>query len=233
MVNPEGYKKGGKRSKGRKATRGQRTINIGTTTTVNKDNTNTRDNTKTTTNETRNGGGGGFARLDREGMEKIPSNAPTMAIAPSDYEHIFHEATGVVGGGGGQRETPPNKSASPSPPVRTFQASPPPQPGIPPTVPTLPPPPMPIPRVSRAPPQQTVDQTRDQSDSFTPLQGRQGNEPPLIVTPDGYNILGRPTETDQRKAPLPPYIVRASNQFSRAALARVAKYLASRADPPR
>lgn len=56
----------------------------------------------------------------------------------------------------------------------------------------------------------------------------------LAVTPDGYTLLGHEPDTRAgRRVPLPPHVVRASNQFSRAALARVSRYLASRADPTR
>lgn len=153
-------------------------------------------------------------RLDT--VEKIPSNAPTMAIAPSDYEHIFHEvATGPVEH---QSEKPRVTSPQPSP------ASPPQTPALP------PPPPPPPPRTAPQQPEGTITQSsrRNEPDYG---QRRENYLQDVQVTPDGYTLLGHnPDHMNQRRIALPPYIVRANNQFSRAALARIARYLQSRAE---
>ena len=152
------------------------------------------------------------------GLEKVPSNAPTMAIAPSDYEHIFHE-----GPAGAQQpaleETPPAAAQ----PAKTA---------------TLP---LPGPssnsrrRLEAA--QEVGQQQRPESPLAsppTPARARQPYAGEVQVTPDGYNLLGQPPAESPggRRVALPAHIVRASNQFSRAALARVARFLASRAEPP-
>jgi len=145
------------------------------------------------------------------GMKKMPSNAPTMAIAPSDYEHIFHE--GAAGGSPAAADTF-RQPATPPPP---------------------PPPPQPV-----APPRQygyqgaqnkpspaygrTYDQPQAQPGSPT------GQDVPLQITADGYTLLGQQPDDSSRRIALPPHIVRANNQFSRSALVKIANYLASRAD---
>lgn len=150
-------------------------------------------------------------RLDA--VEKMPSNAPTMAIAPSDYEHIFHEAAAAPTE---ERPHPTSPQASP--------ASPPPQTPV-----LLPPPPPPPPRPQQ--PEGTITQSsrRNEADYS---QRRENYMQDVQVTPDGYNLLGHNPEhsAGHRRIALPPYIVRANNQFSRAALARIARYLQSRAD---
>lgn len=155
----------------------------------------------------------GFQRMDA--VDKMPSNAPTMAIAPSDYEHIFHEGTGVgnpsqnpqaAPTGATNRQNGPGVVHSPSPP----------------------PPPLNIPK-ARTP------------EDVAPMILPPMIQPPLIqtgrlpysaevqVTPDGYTLLGHVPDPVNRRA-LPAHIVRASNQFSRAALVRVSRYLLSRAE---
>lgn len=182
-------------------------------------------------------------KLGNDAMDKVPSNAPTMAIAPSDYEHIFHE--GPVS---------PGREASPPPPAppRSPQQ-------VPATIPRLtaqgPASPTNFHQtqtyqapymVAQPPtiagpigPQQTY-QHQDQ-DAYTQdiaygerrANVQPTNYPPeVLITPDGYNLLGH-APSSSRRNPLPPHIVRATNQFSRAALARVARYLASRAEQPR
>lgn len=145
-------------------------------------------------------------RLDQpaRGMDKMPSNAPTMAIAPSDYEHIFHE--GPAAAVTADRENERQKSPSPQQP-----ASPPPA--------TRPQPMFGAPDFGQPPQGQSIQATND-----------------IQVTPDGYTYLGQQpidpsnSAAASRRTALPPHVVRANNQFSRAALARVAKYLASRGE---
>lgn len=160
------------------------------------------------------GGGGG-------GIEKMPSNSPTMAIAPSDYEHIFHEGAGQA------EKTNATIATNVSPQTKGS-----------PTAAALP-------QYSVSPPPQTSDQydtmptgtrTRlpEPEIQYPQYSARPQFAPPTEVqaTPDGYTLLGHsPDTTSSNRVALPPYIVRASNQFSRAALARVAMYLATRADP--
>lgn len=155
------------------------------------------------------------------GMPKIPSNAPTMAIAPSDYEHIFHEAAGA-------------KDPAPNAPADT-----PPSPPEPPRAPERRPPPPLLPTIQvHSPP--VMPPMRPRTPDYDNYNERQNYDRPsagystdVQVTPDGYTLLGQQSEPGHRRVALPPHVVRASNQFSRAALARVARYLASRADPPR
>lgn len=217
MANQESNRRSNRRSKGRqsKPKGNQRTVNGQQTI------TNTKDNTKDNTNTTNRG----FQRMDAgAGMERLPSNAPTMAIAPSDYEHIFHEATGAVGGRPQQVGTPPGRTAgtpSPPPPVsppQPVQLPPP----LPPqaATPILPPVPPRTPEANNYPSNNIYQQQR--------------TETPLLISPDGYTILGQqnpPNFENHRRIALPAHVVRASNQFSRAALARVSRYLASRAEP--
>lgn len=143
-------------------------------------------------------------RLDNT-VERVPSNAPTMAIAPSDYEHIFHEGPAGSAAGGANEPTQAQSPTSPPGPQQT--------------------PP---------PPQLTASMSRRQGadDYSSPPTGRQAYMADVQVTPDGYTLLGhQPAEmTGGRRVALPAHVVRASNQFSRAALARVARYLASRSD---
>lgn len=162
-------------------------------------------------------------KLERDPpIEKLPSNSPTMAIAPSDYEHIFHEATGVIGQGRDNANRAGNNfnKQPPASPPNLVQVSP-------------PPPAQQLPnRYTRSP-----EPAQNYNNAFSP-GGSNIRGPPdmLMVSPDGYTMLGQqplPEGSSHRRVALPAYIVRASNQFSRAALARVSKYLASRADPPR
>lgn len=170
-------------------------------------------NKKQRTNDGRNNSArkeGGFQRLDA--VERLPSNAPTMAIAPSDYEHIFHE------GATAQNPQPPTPPPQPQPPATGVLPTVPPRQT--PHSPSPPPPPLNFPR-PRTP------------EEVNPGQHVSHNKPPysaeVQVTPDGYTLLGHLPDPSHRRA-LPPHIVRASNQFSRAALNRVSKYLASRAE---
>lgn len=141
-------------------------------------------------------------RTGNNAMDRMPSNAPTMAIAPSDYEHIFHEG--------------PGQSTSPT---ATQDES----------------------RKAKSPQQDFVNITGGPSQSpQTPqMQQQQTQMTPttnfeLQVTPDGYTLLGQPpldmNSSSARRVAYPSHLVRANNQFSRAALARVSKYLASRAE---
>lgn len=147
---------------------------------------------------------GGIQRfdVDRAGMERMPSNAPTMAIAPSDYEHIFHEGTTGQPAASPQQPTPqtqqftgagPDQEGRTKPPGRSPQS---PQPLA---------------------PAQVANTSHD-----------------VQVTPDGYTLLGQPpldmNASNARRVALPSHVVRANNQFSRAALAHVARYLASRSE---
>lgn len=158
-------------------------------------------------------------RLDA--VEKVPSNAPTMAIAPSDYEHIFHENVGPAQG--------------PSAPATIARPTPPPMPVQLPAAPVSPP--ATPPYVPPSPPPTTAARAHNQPDDYNPNQfynyntnQRQHYNADFQVTLDGYTLMGsEPAEPGRRRTALPAYIVRASNQFSRAALSRVAKYLASRA----
>lgn len=155
-------------------------------------------------------------RLDA--VEKMPSNAPTMAIAPSDYEHIFHEAAPVANDQ--QNEAQRSPSPGPATPHQHTQPSPP----SPPPSPAPPPSPVLNPQV-----EQRSYARRNEQDYISGYNAR-GQD--LQVTPDGYTLLGRNQDQSvgQRRVALPPHIVRANNQFSRAALARIARYLASRAE---
>lgn len=139
--------------------------------------------------------GGTFQKIDT--MERLPSNAPTMAIAPSDYEHIFHEAAPMA-------PPPPNETPPPTSPIVNHSPSP-------------PPPPLNMPKPPRTP-------------NLDPEVPRMAPPPrfDVQVTPDGYTLLGQ--VHDGRHQALPPYVVRANNQFSRAVLVKVAKYLISRSD---
>lgn len=155
-------------------------------------------------------------RLDA--VEKLPSNAPTMAIAPSDYEHIFHEAAPGVAA---EQQADTQRSPSPGPtniPHQHNQVSP--------ASPTPQIPPLTIPQIE---PRSFARRPEQDYISGYNASGREG----LQVTPDGYTLLGRNQDQSlgHRRIALPPHIVRANNQFSRAALARVARYLASRAEP--
>lgn len=153
---------------------------------------------------------GGFQRVDA--MERMPSNAPTMAIAPSDYEHIFHEAAGAPAA-----TNVPTQSTSPSPP-------PPPGPSA------LPKPRTPEPSPFTAPPQTVVGESmRVQPTAGYGGHIQYGTE--IQVTPDGYTLLGQ--TPNGSRVPLPPYVVRANNQFSRPVLAKVGRYLLSRSEMPR
>lgn len=164
----------------------------------------------------------------RDQMERVPSNAPTMAIAPSDYEHIFHEAPAVSPpAAAGQFATIGVERNSPAPAA----ASPPPPPPPPPVVARTPPPP-PLP-VAPLPQARVVPRPRDDYDPYpqTNQFGKHQYALEVQATPDGYTMLGHaPDLTGGRRVALPPHIVRAGNQFSRAALARVSRYLASRAE---
>lgn len=164
-------------------------------------------------------------KLGVNGVERVPSNAPTMAIAPSDYEHIYHEGPNT--GATTTVQSPPQQApavvAQPSPPV---------------TRPTPPPPPFALP-MAQSPPLMAgnVNQRVHSPDLYSPAHGVQQNfdrmpyAVEVQVTPDGYTMLGQAADPNvTRRVALPAYIVRASNQFSRAALARVARYLASRAE---
>lgn len=164
-------------------------------------------------------------KLGADTMERVPSNAPTMAIAPSDYEHIFHE--GPVVSPETKHEAAPVAPRSPTPPPVTLPRLTLQAPRSPAYQPTSPPP----------QPQQAYPNVHAQDfdaygqESYGQERQITGNvyPPEVVVTPDGYTILGHAPAP--RRAPLPPHIVRASNQFSRAALARVARYLATRAEP--
>lgn len=178
------------------------------------------------------GGGGGFQKMDKEaGMERMPSNAPTMAIAPSDYEHIFHEGNAATVNG--ERPSPPAAPA-PAAPAVTTQAAPP-LPPSPREIIQQPAHPAPVLAARTYPPNPMTLPSPNYSPPPT-LPGGQPYGVEVPVTPDGYTMLGAPTleaGNNRNRVALPPHIVRASNQFSRAALARVARYLASRADPAR
>lgn len=156
----------------------------------------------------------GIQRLDQpaQGLDKMPSNAPTMAIAPSDYEHIFHEGPANVGAGAQSPKSPESGTPQPQPQPQMQQ------------------------------PQQQIQQQQQQQQPRNPYQPT-GPAPPALpsanievqVTPDGYTLLGQPplnmsSPTNTRRVAMPPHVVRANNQFSRAALARVARYLASRSE---
>lgn len=158
----------------------------------------------------------------RDQMERVPSNAPTMAIAPSDYEHIFHE------------------NMAPSPPAahhgqfatmavdRTNDATSPP----PPPLANSPPPAVGRPPAGQVPLPAQRARARDEYESYPVNQfGKRQYALEVQVTPDGYTMLGHAPDPSNRRIALPPHIVRADNQFSRAALARVSRYLASRAEP--
>lgn len=152
-------------------------------------------------------------------MEKIPSNAPTMAIAPSDYEHIFHEG-GTSPTVNETKPTIPTITNIPAIPTIT-------------TKPTLPPPQVQLPILQRSPPPQVQPLPQPPRPVRSPEvdYDRHAYAPDVQVTPDGYTMLGHvPEPSSRRRVALPPHIVRANNQFSRAALARLAAYLASRAD---
>lgn len=156
-----------------------------------------------------------------EPMERVPSNAPTMAIAPSDYEHIFHEATGA-----GPTE------AKPTIPTLTNGNAP-----AMPAKPTFPPPQVQLPVLQRSPPPPSPPQALPQPMMQQRIRSpdldydRHGYAPEVQVTPDGYTLLGHvPDPSARRRVALPAHIVRANNQFSRAALARLASYLAGRSD---
>lgn len=155
-----------------------------------------------------------------EPMERVPSNAPTMAIAPSDYEHIFHEGTGA--------NATEAKAALPTLTngnLPTMTAKP-----------TMPPPPVQLPVLQRSPPPpsppQALPQPINQRLRSPELDyERHPYAPDVQVTPDGYTLLGHvPDPSARRRVALPAHIVRANNQFSRAALARLAAYLAGRSD---
>lgn len=184
-----------------------------------------------------NGGGGG-------GVRKMPSNAPTMAIAPSDYEHIYHEGTG----GPGNEHSP-----APSPPHHT------------PTPPALASPQLPAgllpggnspggtmrpmgfatggagasprphfaggggPMINGSPTFARPAYADPVLPPIAPPSPPAAADTPLQVTPDGYTILGQQPDESRRVA-LPPHIVRSGNQFSRAALIRISNYLATRAE---
>lgn len=159
---------------------------------------------------------GGFQRLEQDqGVDKMPSNAPTMAIAPSDYEHIYHENTGA--------------------PTAGHHASAPTSPTSPP-LPTPPQPPRGTDLDSRRARSPQIETGRQMSPLVQSPQAAavSGNSYELQVTPDGYTLLGQQpldmNNSNARRVAFPSHIVRANNQFSRAALARVAKYLASRAE---
>lgn len=172
-------------------------------------------------NKPANGNGkektGGFQRLDA--IEKLPSNAPTMAIAPSDYEHIFHEGP-----------PPPPPPAAPVPP--------PPPPAIktmiqtPTHSPSPPPPPLNMPR-PRTPEPMPIEPVSLRANQPLPTSYSHSMQygVDIQVTPDGYTLLGQ--IPDGRRVALPPHVVRANNQFSRPVLAKVGRYLLSRADVPR
>lgn len=148
-----------------------------------------------------------------EPMERMPSNAPTMAIAPSDYEHIFHEGTVA------NNEQKPNLPTlnNGNPPLAKL---------------TLPPPQVQLPARERSPsptspPPALPQRTRTPEADYD----RHPYNPEVQVTPDGYTLLGHvPDPSTRRRIALPPHIVRANNQFSRAALARLSAYLASRSE---
>lgn len=146
---------------------------------------------------------GGFQRVDP--MERMPSNAPTMAIAPSDYEHIFHEAAAPAAA------SIPTQSTSPSPPP-------------PPSV-------APKPRTPEALQQTFVPESMRAPQPIGTYGGPIPYGTEIQVTPDGYTLLGQ--VPDGRRVPLPPYVVRANNQFSRPVLAKVGRYLLSRSELPR
>lgn len=158
-------------------------------------------------------------RLDDGRIERLPSNSPTMAIAPSDYEHIYHDD--------------PHANAAIQP--RTPSTPPPPaSPPAPPPVPTR----LTVPltntrnEISYRRGQQSplIEQADDSNNYDAPTTpGHVANEEPVRVSPDGYTLLGH-TPSHGRKVALPPYVVRANNQFSRAVLSRVARYLISRSD---
>lgn len=169
-------------------------------------------------------------RFDEPRLERVPSNAPTMAIAPSDYEHIYHDDVHA------NAAIQPNTELSPPSPSPAMPSPPPPPPPQTPTrltVPPLPPPP-PAPRIERpvtpSNPNAILPTTPNENEYTATTQRQYDNfNDDLQVTPDGYTLLGHRPDTNRRVA-LPAYIVRANNQFSRAVLARVARYLASRAD---
>lgn len=230
----DGSQRKSKRSKGK--TKRRKTTTITNTATVNRDADRERTNT--------------VQRLDAppDRMDKMPSNAPTMAIAPSDYEHIFHEAQAPQESGrhspeareqrAQRREPTEQRLVSPLLPAQQAPVSPPLM-SPPPVAPQLPQfrPTYMLPTYQGA--QQTVngqspDMLQQQNIWREPTYGaRHQYYQEVQVTPDGYTMLGHAPDTSAQRRALPPHIVRASNQFSRAALARVARYLASRADPPR
>lgn len=152
--------------------------------------------------------GTGFQRMDA--VERVPSNAPTMAIAPSDYEHIFHEGPTTVNQPAQAQATLPTMTQT-----RTIPHSP-----------SPPPPPLNIPK-PKTPDERVPQMTQQTQQSQVPSYGRLPYSAEVQVTPDGYTLLGQIPDPVHRRA-LPPHIVRASNQFSRAVLVRVSKYLASR-----
>lgn len=176
-------------------------------------------------------------------LEKVPSNAPTMAIAPSDYEHIFHEGPSPTQTTDNERTMTDNNNTTTtnkgSPGLQTMnlpQATPP----TPPQVPVLlTPPPPPLRNLhspSPPPPPLQIPRPRtpdlDQG-GYQQTYGRMPYQAEVMVTPDGYTLLGQVPDPMSRRIALPPHVVRASNQFSRAALARISRYLASRAELPR
>lgn len=168
--------------------------------------------------------GNAIPRLDSPargggGVDKMPSNAPTMAIAPSDYEHIFHEGPAVRANAPVDR-SPPAASPSPSPSPNQNK----PTANLPPayTVTEYTP--------TRSPDAQRAQQKQQNADA-PPGAKATPADTELLVSPDGYTYLGQEPDP-QRRVALPPHVVRASNQFSRVALARIARYLASRAEPP-
>lgn len=151
----------------------------------------------------------------RDQMERVPSNAPTMAIAPSDYEHIFHEAPA--------QPSPPAAQAAQFP---TLNAR---QPRVAgPSSPAPMMPPLPLPTIR----QPAAEYEANYAPPPAQQQfGRHQYALEVQATPDGYTMLGHlPDQSPGRRVALPPHIVRAGNQFSRAALARVSRYLASRAE---
>lgn len=177
-----------------------------------KQRTNNATGTGTGTNTARNEKERTFTLPRIDTIEKVPSNAPTMAIAPSDYEHIFHEATGAA-----QGQNAPQPPAAAHPHAQSPETPPAAPPGI-----------MSDPEYPPPNPAGPLSPTNN-------FRAPQYTNPETQVTPDGYTMLGQKTDLspNQRRVALPAHVVRASNQFSRPALARVARYLASRADPPR
>lgn len=184
--------------------------------------TNRTNNGRERTNEDK-GRGNGFQRFDEPRLERVSSNTPTMAIAPSDYEHIYHDdvhANAAI--------QPTTNISSPPLPSPAMPSPPPPRLMVPPVNTQtrseraqISPSPNPLPLLPATPNENEYTATTQRQFDTT--------DDTMQVSPDGYTLLGHRPDPNRRVA-LPPYIVRANNQFSRAVLARVARYLSSRAE---